>query len=134
MNFYRLSSLCMMVTFIAVGLLFFLLPDGVLSFFNAISGQLGMKEILLQGKSFFLILATAYMYIVSLLAFFMFKYPDNQFPPLLLANAKLASSLLSFGMFFYHQPYLIYLVNGLVDGAIGVFVLFLYLRMRKEPA
>jgi len=134
MTFYRLSGLCMMVIFIAVGLLFFLMPDGVLSFFNAISRQLGMKEILLQGKSFFLILATAYMYIVSLLAFFMFKYPDNQFPPLLLANAKLASSLLSFGMFFYHQPYLIYLVNGLVDGAIGVFVLFLYLRMRKEPA
>lgn len=134
MNFYRLSSLCMMVTFIAVGLLFFFMPDSVLSFFNDISGQLGMKEILLQGKSFFLILATAYMYVVSLLAFFMFKYPDNQLPPLLLTNAKLASSLLSFGMFFCHHPYLVYLVNGLVDGAIGIFVLILYLRMRKELA
>jgi len=99
MTFYRLSGLCMMVTFIVVGLLFFLMPDGVLSFFNAISGQLGMTKMLLQGKSFFLILATAYMYIVSLLAFFMFKYPDNQFPPLLLTNAKLASSFLSLGMF-----------------------------------
>jgi len=134
MTFYRLSALFMMIAFIIVGLLFFLIPDGVLSFFNAISGQLGMEKILLQGKSFFLILATAYMYIVSLLAFFMFKYPDHQLPPLLLTNAKLASSLLSFGMFFAHQPYLIYLVNGLVDGAIGVFVLFLYLRMRKELA
>lgn len=134
MTFYRLSALFMMIAFIIVGLLFFLMPDGVLSFFNAISGQLGMEKILLQGKSFFLILATAYMYIVSLLAFFMFKYPDHQLPPLLLVNAKLASSLLSFGMFFGHQPYLIYLVNGLVDGAIGVFVLFLYLRMRKELA
>ena len=84
-----------------------------------------------QGKNFFLILATAYMYIVSLMAFFMFKYTENQLPPLLLANAKLASSLLSFGMFIYHQPYLIYFANGLVDGAIGIFVLFLYLRLRK---
>jgi len=134
MTFYRLSALFMMIAFIIVGLLFFLMPDGVLSFFNAISGQLGMEKILLQGKSFFLILATAYMYIVSLLAFFMFKYPDHQFPPLLLTNAKLASSLLSFGMFFGYQSYLIYLINGLVDGAIGVFVLFLYLRMRKELA
>jgi len=131
MTFYRLSGLCMMLTFIAVGLLFFLMPDGVLSFFNTISEQLGMRKILLQGKSFFLILATAYMYIVSLLAFFMFKYPDNQLPPLLLTNAKLASSFLSLGMFLCHQPYLIYLVNGLIDGAIGVFVLILYLRVRK---
>ena len=134
MTFYRLSALFLMVAFIIVGLLFILMPDGVLSFFNDISGQLGMKKILLQGKSFFLILATAYMYIVSLLAFFMFKYPDNQFPPLLLINAKMASSLLSFGMFLLHQPYLIYLVNGIVDGAIGIFVLILYLSFRKELA
>ena len=132
MTFYRLSALFLMVAFIIVGLLFFLMPDGVLSFFNDISVQLGMKKILLQGKSFFLILATAYMYIVSLLAFFMFKYPDNQFPPLLLINAKMTSSLLSFGMFLLHQPYLIYLVNGLVDGAIGIFILILYLSLRKE--
>jgi len=134
MTFYRLSALFLMLAFIIVGLLFFLMPDGVLSFFNDISGQLGMKKIMLQGKSFFLILATAYMYVVSLLAFFMFKYPGNQLPPLLLANAKLASSLLSFGMFLRHQPYLVYLANGLVDGAIGIFVLILYLRLRKGLA
>ncbi len=134
MTFYRLSALFLMTAFIIVGLLFFLMPDGVLSFFNDISGQLGMDKIILRERSFFLVLATAYMYVVSLLAFFMFKYPDNQLPPLLLLNAKLASSLLSFGMFLAHQPYLIYLANGLIDGAIGIFVLILYLRLRKEPA
>ncbi len=122
----------MAVVFAITGLLFLVVPDGVLSFFNSISLEIGMKEAPLNGKGFYLILAAGYMYLVTLLAFLMYRYPENKYFPLLLANGKLASSSLSLYMFISHQPYLIYLVNFTVDGMIGSVVLIFYFHLRKN--
>ena len=125
-------SLVLAVLFASVGIIFLLMPAGVIGFFNTISRPLGMKPAPLTGFQFFLILAAAYMYIVTFLAWSMFRFTENKTYPLLLAQAKAASSLLSFLFFIFHQPFLIYLTNGIVDGAIAVFVLVMYLRIPKS--
>jgi hypothetical protein len=83
------------------------------------------------GFYFYVVLAVAYMYLVALLAFLMYRYPQNMFFPLLLANGKMASSLLSLCLFSFHQPYLILLVNGVVDGLIGVVAFVFYRNLKK---
>jgi hypothetical protein len=108
--------------FAAVGLAFLVAPGGVTVFFNTLSLPLGMDAAPVAGRSFYLVLTAAYMSVVTLLAWNMARQPKNRAYPVLLAQAKLASSLISFGFFAFHGPFLIYLVNGFVDGAIGAAV------------
>ena len=131
MKYYRTISLLMVLIFAVVGFLFLILPDGVLVFFNSIAAQFGMKRSPVQGINFYLILASGYMYLVSLLAYMMYKHPYNHNFPQLLTNAKLASSILSFCFFIVHAPYLIYITNGIVDGSIGLLVLYFYFKIKK---
>lgn len=127
-SYYRITSSVLAVLFACVGIIFLLMPSGVIGFFNTISKPLRMKPAPLTGYQFFLILTAAYMYIVTLLAWSMFRHPVNKTYPLLLTHAKAASSLLSFLFFLFHQPFLIYLANGIIDGAIAVLVFALYLK------
>ena len=131
-SIYKIMSLVLAVLFAGVGMIFLLMPASVIEFFNTISRPLGMKPAPLTGYQFFLILAAAYMYIVTSLAWFMFRHPENKTYPQLLAQAKAISSLLSFLFFIFHQPFLIYLTNGVIDGAIAVFVLVVYLKIPKS--
>jgi hypothetical protein len=120
-----------MVIFVVVGLIFLFTPDAPLSFFNSLSRKIGMKEIPLQGAGFYLVLASGYMYLVSLLSYLMIRKPSDKIFPMLLANAKLASSVLSIGMFLFHSRYLIYFANFLVDGMIGTIAVYFYLKIGK---
>jgi hypothetical protein len=122
MRLYRLAALVLAVSFVIVGLLFLLLPDGVISFFNRLSGPLGMAPAPLTGYPFFLVLASGYMYLVALLAWLMFRHPGNRTFSSLLAQGKLATSLISLGFFLFHRPFLIYLANFIVDGLIALVV------------
>lgn len=119
MRLYRPAALALTAGFLIVGALFLVFPDGVLTFFNRLSRPLGMPEAPLVGRSLFLILASGYMYLVSLLAWLMFRHPDNKTFPMLLAQGKLATSLLSLAFFLFHGPFLIYLVNFVIDGFIA---------------
>ncbi len=119
MKLYRVAALVLAAGFLLVGALFLAFPDEVLSFFNRLSGPLGMPEMPFVGQTFFLVLASGYMYLVSLLAWLMFRHPDNRTFPSLLIQGKLATSLLSLGFFLAHRPYLIYLANFFVDGLIA---------------
>lgn len=123
---YRPASLLMTIIFAIVGLIFLIIPDRVIIFFNHISAYLGMRQAPVIGTNFFLILAVAYMYLVTLLAFSMYRNPESRAFPMLLAHAKIASAVLSLALFIVHQPFLIYLTNGIVDGVIGLAVLYLY--------
>jgi len=133
MRMYKFISLVLMVLFALTGMLFLLIPDRVLELFNTLSLSWGMAITPLTGERFFLVLAAGYMYLVTLLAFFMFRRPENRYFPLLLIHAKLASSVLSLAFFILHSYYLIYLVNFMVDGVIAIIVLTLFLKMRKTP-
>jgi len=132
MTYYRTISLIMAIIFALVGLLFLFFADGVLEFFNELAAATGMKQSPLTGIDFYLILAAGYMYLVTLLAFMMFRHPDSPYFPLLLTNAKFASALLSFCFFILHQPYPVYLTNAIVDGMIGFLVLYFYLNIKKR--
>lgn len=127
---YRAFSLGLAVVFALVGGVFLFLPRETLAFFNAVSRRLGMIEGPAE-RSFFGVLAAAYMYVVTILAWFMYRSPGEKIYPLILGQAKLASSLLSFLMFFFQAPWLIYLVNGIVDGGLALIVLMLFLEVRS---
>jgi hypothetical protein len=128
---YRVFSLGLAVIFALVGGVFLVLPREMIAFFNGISRSLGMVEAPPAGRSFFGVLAVAYMTVVTILAWRMYRSPAEKIYPLLLGQAKVASSLLSFLMFAFHAPWLVYLVNGIVDGGLGTIVLAMYLGVRR---
>ena len=133
MKTYRAVSLVLMILFAITGILFLVSPDRPIAFFNDLSSSLfpGMPQSPAIGWNFYLILAAGYMYLVTVLAFLMFRHPENHHFPLLLAHGKLASSILSLAFFLVQAHYLIYMANFAVDGVIGIVVLLMYARMRK---
>ena len=129
MTTYRLLSLILGAAFAVTGTLFLLFPDAPIAFFNSLSSSFGMPQSPVNGWDFYVILAVGYMYVVTILAFSMCRHPENRELPRLLVHAKLASSALSLGLFLLQAHYLIYMVNGIVDGLIGITVLIMYRRM-----
>jgi len=125
-NAKRVAAYGMAVVFAAVGCVFLAAPGSVVSFFNSLSGPLGMRPAPAPGSSLFSALAAAYMYLVTILAWNMARRPEEDAFPRLLVHAKLASAIVSLGLFFASGPYLVFLANGVVDGLIGgsVHVLF----------
>jgi len=132
MRFYRPVSLFMCVVFALVGLLFITIPAGVINFFNGLSPALGMQVMPVENHGFYLILAAGYMYLVALLAFLMYRHPLDENFPLVLLNAKLATSLLSLAMFLFQEQFLIYVVNFAIDGFLGGVILCFYLTLTRH--
>ncbi len=124
---YRTVSALFCAAFAVVGALFLFVPRWLLALFNDWSAAVGLATFPGEGAGYFVVLAVAYMYVVTVLAWEMFREPDPR-PPRLLLHAKGASSILSFGLFFLATPHLAFLVNGVVDGALWVVILLL-LRM-----
>ena len=131
MKIYKYVSFISMSLFAVTGLLFLFIPDQVLSLFNNFSYTLGLPESPLTGSGFYLILAVGYMYIITVLAYLMYRHPENKYFPQLLAHAKIASSLLSMALFLLHAHYLIYLANFIIDGFIGATVTILFIKIRS---
>jgi hypothetical protein len=120
----------MSLVFAGVGMVFLFVPEGVYNLFNTFSRVIGMIESKEQGAGLYQILAVGYMYVVSVLAFMMYRNPDNKEFLWILINAKSASSALSFLFFILLSPYLIFLSNGIVDGAIACGLLVLRAKSR----
>jgi cytochrome bd-type quinol oxidase subunit 2 len=121
------------VLFAVVGLVFLVLPGGVLRGLNAAARFIGYPEgqSPVVGAQFYLVLAVAYMAVVTALAALIARHPDHSWFPLLLAIAKVSSAVLSLGLALFDRPYLVYLANGAVDGAIGGLALVLFRRARR---
>ncbi len=133
MRLYRAVSMVLCAAFAVVGLLFLLVPSYVLALFDRWSSDVGLATFA-GDAGFFVVLAVAYMYLVTLLAWSMARSPGDPAPARLLVHAKLASSLLSFACFLLGRPHLLFLVNGLVDGAIAAGVVLLgWAVERPEP-
>jgi len=126
----RLFGLFCAMTFATVGVVFLLVPEGVLLFFNSLSPAFHLHQAPVVFPGFFLILSVGYMYIVTFIACQIFQNPENPLFLLLLANAKIASSLLSLFLIFRDNLYLIYFTNFLVDGLIGAAAIYLYLKIK----
>ena len=123
---YRLIGWTLALIFAGVGLLFLLTPGGVVSFFNGIARGMGMSSSPNVGMNFYVALAAAYMYLVTLLAVMMALHPGEKLYPLLLSHGKAASAVLSLGLFSGHGPYLIFLVNAAADGGLALLAIWLY--------
>ncbi len=127
MSWPRFVSLAFAISFAAVGALFVAFPGGVFAFFETAGRAAGMGGMPAgdANPGLFRILAGAYMYVVAFLAWMSFRRAVDPVWPTLLAHAKLASSLLSFVLLLLHGGFLVYLVNGIVDGLIGLVALLL---------
>lgn len=123
---YRSISLAMTVIFIIVGGIFLFLPELVIEFFNNLSIYFGLEKLRATVDNLYIVLSVSYMYLVSIIAYSMYKKPEEKIYPILLAHAKLASSILSLYFVFTRGYYLIYIVNFIVDGLIGLLALYLY--------
>ncbi len=124
----RIAAYGMAGVFAAVGGLFLATPGAVIVFFNGLSGSMGMSPAPAAGPSLYSALTAAYMYLVTFLAWNMARRPNEDVFPRLLVHAKLASALVSFGLFLTYGPYLVLLANGVVDGLIGAGVHFWFRR------
>jgi hypothetical protein len=62
----------------------------------------------------------------------MYKKPDNSSFPLILINAKSASSIASLLFAIVLGPCLIYVANAVTDGAIALGVFLLNRKMRES--
>lgn len=130
---YSILSAMMAAAFASVGAAFLFFPEGVVRFFNGPSRSLGLPEMPVTDGGFFLALASAYMVVVTAAALGMSRNPGNPAFPRFLALAKISSSLISFGLAAVRGPSLLFLANGVVDGLIGISVLILAAKVRKEP-
>ncbi len=117
--------------FALAGAAFVVLPGAVLRWFDALSRHAGFAPFPGPLERFWLILAAAYMYVVTALAWSMYRRPDEPVYPRLLAHAKLASAALSLAAFVLLAPHLLFLANAAVDGAIGAVALVLWRRCAR---
>ncbi len=131
LKWYKYFSLSLALAFGAVGILFLFMGDDVLVFFNRLSNVLGMEQVEVTPGHFYVILAVAYMYIVAMLAFLMYRDPKNSTFPFLLINAKAASSVISIFVFIVDKHLLIYITNGIIDGLIALLVGIFYGSFKK---
>jgi hypothetical protein len=120
------------VAFAATGLLFLLRPAAVLAWFD----RFAPGPTLPAGpeRPFWLVLAGAYMYLVTLLAWQIHRHPTDATYPRLLAHAKWGSAALSLAACVLVAPRPIFVANALVDGALGAVALFLWRACARAPA
>lgn len=130
MRLYRTSALLLAAVFAAVGLVFLVAPGVVAALFDSLGRAVGARGAPPGDVDSGLLraLAVTYMYVVTLLAWMMYRRPAQATWPALLAHAKLASAVISFLLLVLDGFFLAYLVNGIVDGAIGAAVLLLRSR------
>jgi hypothetical protein len=131
---YKPISLILSVSFGLVGLTFLFIPGDVLIFFNSLSHSIGFRESPDTGIGFYQVLAVGYMYLVTLLAYLMYRQPKNRYFLLLLINGKSASSVFSFAFFLLQEPYLVFLANGVVDGLIALGLVLFYRQLKRVQA
>lgn len=128
---YKPLSLGAAILFAVVGLVFLLMSKQVLTFFNFLAYFWGLPQSPSEGFGFYVILTTAYMYLVTVLAYLMYRYPEEKLFPFLLAHGKIMSSFLSLAAFFFHQRYLIYISNCIIDGFIGIVAFYMYCQAKE---
>jgi hypothetical protein len=121
-------------TFALVGVVFLVIPGGVLGAFNWAARPLGLPQSPTAAFTLYLALAVAYMYVVTVLAWQIARHPDVRAYPWVLVQAKAASALVCLALFAVQEQYLIYLANFAVDGAIAVCVWWIALRPAPRGA
>jgi nitric oxide reductase large subunit len=116
-------------SFAVVGLLFLLVPSGVLDVISDVGEWFGNDHRAPHTQEY-LWLALAFAYMVVITGICLLAQSDVvRYRPLLLilAAGKTASSLGSLGFFAIQEPVFIYLLNFLVDGFLALLALWLWM-------
>ncbi len=121
----RFAYRALAASFLVVGLIFFLFPDGTIDALNWVGALFGFPPAPHLAHRFWLGLGVAYMAVVTWLAFAISEAPTERrllMPPLALGKAVSSGTCLLF--LLVEHAYCIYLANFLVDGAIAAFVVW----------
>jgi nitric oxide reductase large subunit len=127
-RFVVLNLRLLAVTFAVVGLLFLLVPSGVLDVISDVGEWLGNDHRAPHTQQY-LWLALAFAYMVVITGICLLAQSDVvRYRPLLLvlAAGKAASSLASLAFFLIQEEVFIYLLNFLVDGYLALASLWLW--------
>ena len=127
-RFVVLSLRLLAVTFAIVGILFIVVPSGVLDVISDAGEWLGNDHRAPHTQED-LWLALAFAYMVVITGICLLTQADVvRYRPLLLvlAAGKTASSLGSLAFFLIDEPVFIYLLNFLVDGSLALAALWLW--------
>lgn len=117
------------VTFAVVGLLFLLVPSGVLDVISDVGEWFGNDHRAPHTQEY-LWLALAFAYMVVITGICLLAQADVvRYRPLLLilAAGKTASSLGSLAFFLIQEPVFAWLLNFLVDGFLALLALYLWM-------
>jgi len=117
------------LTFAVVGLLFLLVPSGVLDVISDVGEWLGDDHRAPHTQEY-LWLALAFAYMVVITGICLVVQSDVvRYRPLLLvlAAGKTASSLGSLAFFLIQEQVFVYLLNFLVDGFLALLALYLWM-------
>ena len=127
-KFIKLNMVGLMWSFIIVGALFFIIPDGVAGFLNSVGSALGdFEDAPMIGFRLWLSLGTAYMVLVSILAYMIQKdLRGNRNLLLVLAAGKATSSITCLHFYIFSADAFGYLLNFLVDGSIALMCIAFY--------
>lgn len=115
-------------TFVVVGLLFLLVPSGVLDVISDVGEWFGNDHRAAHTQEY-LWLALAFAYMVVIAGICLVAQADVvRYRPLLLilAAGKTASSLGSLAFFLIQEEVFVYLLNFLVDGFLALLALWLW--------
>ena len=128
-------------SFLVVGTLFFVFPDGTVRVMNAVGSALGnFPPAPASALRFWLSLSTGYMALVTALAYLAQRdLRQRRDLVMLLALGKGVSSLTCLGFYWWSLGAFIYLANFLVDGSITLMALAIWsavpsLNATAQPA
>lgn len=120
------------VAFLLTGTTFFVAPHGTVDFMNAVGAALGFTPAPAMPHRFWLSLGSAYMAVVTVLAWMIAADPVGRRPMMLaLAAGKATSSLTCLYYLFADAAYFVYLANFIVDLSLAVLALVTYAATRN---
>lgn len=131
-SFWRFAFRSLAVAFAVTGLTFFLFPHQTINVMNAAGAAFGLPEAPPMGHRFWLSLGSAYMAVVTVLAWLIAVDPPGRRPMMLaLAAGKATSSLTCLGYVISDAPYFIYWANFVVDLSLALVALWAYAATAK---
>jgi hypothetical protein len=133
-NLWRLLFRGLAVAFAVTGLTFYLFPIQVIEVMNSAGSVFGLPDAPPMGHRFWLSLGSAYMAVVTALAWLIAADPAAGRPMMLaLAVGKTTSSLTCLGYVLSDAPYFIYWANFAVDASLALVAIWAWLATAKLP-
>ncbi len=132
---YKFTMRDLGVLYLAVGLIFLLVPDLITYVMNAAPRTVGWGELLPDSSErFWVVLAVSMMGMLTALSFLASESPGTRGYALVHILSKILSTVGFLYMYFNHRPYFAYLAGAATDFPLAILVTFLTLRTAGKTA